>query len=462
LLPYAEWLRESTPNWAQGEPGAGGRVLFLLFGPLSGLKGPDIATAPLHLGLVPLLLASLWLVVRRYAPSGHQRRIDALLIVSAIWWGAGLLLTALQPVFPALHVVLVRHLVAPVAFSVALGAAVSAEAWLELRPSQSIEAAKRYVGLLAALLFVAAMMYVAAGSQGVVTNTLRQEGMIAALTVCVYVLVLGLSLIRPWPRPMGYVLALATALQLMLFFVPIQQRTSWDVVFRDPFGEAVGKTHDRVAFGPRTESAGRLALRTPTIQGFGPRAPKRTAAYLAKSQEDPLMLPMAGVSGFVLALDDVSGAYANLRPQLRLTGVSEWGVGLFDYVPGAQMARMIYEARVVDRFHANDLRSDGPPLIERRVKLSPPEGRPGRPIVRNDDRATYRTVNVYRTDPGVLALAESYYPDWYARVDNSMVRVFPVDGAFRGIEVPAGSREVIFRYLPQSYRWGRVISFASL
>jgi hypothetical protein len=249
---------------------------------------------------------------------------------------------------------------------------------------------------------------------------------------------------------------------LSLFFVPMQPRTAWTDIFAEPFGEAGAAFDQRVSFGPRTESAGRLALNTPTIQGFGPRAPKRTAAYLVAAQEDPLLLPLAGVSGFVLTLDDVHGPYSNLRPHLQILGVSDWGVGLFGYVPGAQMARMIYDGRVVDTFDRRELHSDGPPLIEHNVKFSPPEGRPGRPIVRNDRRPTERVVNVYRTDPGVLALAESYYPDWYARVDSTTVPVFPVDGAFRGIEVPAGSREVTFQYMPESYRWGRVISFASL
>ncbi len=462
LVPYAEWLRESTPVWAQGEAGTGPRAFFLLFGPLSGLSDTDPAATPLHLGIVPVFLASLWVVVRPHVTEGHRRRTDAILIVSMIWLGAGLVVATLQPALPALQVVQVRQLLTPVAFAVAVGAATSAEWWLQLRPSQSIEAAKRYLLVLGTLAALAALSYVGATPRTLTTDALRLEGIVAALTICIFVLVLAITLVRPWPRLMGYALCGTTALQLLLFFVPMQPHTPWSRVFADPFDGAAAEISGRVAFGPRTESAGRLALLVPTIQGFGPRAPERMAAYLLRSREDPLLLPRADVNGFVLNLDDVRGPFGNLRPQLQLAGVSAGGVGLFSYVPGAQPARMIYEARVVERFDPAMVSSQLPPLIERNVTLAKPEGRLGRPLVREDGRPTYRTINVYRTDPGVMALAESYYPDWFARVDEHYERVFPVDGAFRGVEVPAGSREVIVRYAPRSYKWGRAISFAAL
>ncbi len=462
IWPYFEWLGESAQVWTQAESGAGAKSLWLLFGPLAGVGGVDPAETPLHLGLIPIFLASLWFMVQDGVTEGQRRRVDALLLVSAIWLAAGLVVSTVQPVFPAVRVVLLRHLLAPVAFSIALGAAAAGEAWLQLRPADSLAAAKRYVVALSGLIFVGVASYATAAARGMISDALRQDMTVAVITMCLYMLVLCATLVRPWPRLMGYALAVTTAAQLLLFFGPMQPRTPWNEVFADPFGGQAPEVKGRIAFGPRTESAGRLALNSATIQGFGARAPARTAAYLLRAQEDPMLLPRADVSAFVLTLDDMHGPYSNLRPHLKLEGVSEWGVGLFSYVPGAQPARMVYEARVVNGFNAKELSSSGPALLERNVALSPPEGRPGKPIVRNDGRPTYRTVNVYRTDPGVLELAESYYPDWFARVDNEYVRVFPVDGAFRGVEVPAGSREVVIRYVPQSYKWGRVISFAAL
>lgn len=462
IWPYFEWLRESTPVWIPAEEGAGANSLWVLFGPLAGRVGFDPALAPLHLGLIPLALAVLWFMVRPGVTEGQRRRVDALLIVSGIWLAAALVISSIQPLLPALQVVLMRQLLAPVAFSVALAAAASGEAWLQLRPADSLAAAKRYLLLLGGLFFLVALSYFIAAVRAPMSDALRQDVTIAALTMCLYVLVLGATLVRPWPRLMGYALTLATAAQLALFFAPVQPRTPWSRVFADPFDGAGERVEGRVAFGPRTESAGRIALTSPTIQGFGSRAPARTAAYLVRAQEDPMLLPRANVSAFVLALADMRGPFSNLRPQMQLAGVSEWGVGLFAYVPGARPARMIYEARVVPRFNPAKLSSADPPLIEHNVALPAPQGQPGKPIVSDDGRPTFRTVNVYRTDPGILELAESYYPDWFARIDKSFVRVFPVDGAFRGVEIPAGSREVVFRYAPQSYRWGRVISFAAL
>jgi hypothetical protein len=51
---------------------------------------------------------------------------------------------------------------------------------------------------------------------------------------------------------------------------------------------------------------------------------------------------------------------------------------------------------------------------------------------------------------GVLALHDTWYPGWIAEVDGVRAPILRADVLFRGVEVPAGERRVVFRYAPFS------------
>ena len=119
LLPWLEWLRLSRPVWTAADA-PGWIAAGVPFGPLARLDDAVRvrAAASLHTGYVSLLLAGLWIVVRPHAPQGHRRRIDALLIISAIWLCAIVALAALQPSFVFLQPILIRAMLTPVAFEI--------------------------------------------------------------------------------------------------------------------------------------------------------------------------------------------------------------------------------------------------------------------------------------------------------------------------------------------------------
>ena len=72
-------------------------------------------------------------------------------------------------------------------------------------------------------------------------------------------------------------------------------------------------------------------------------------------------------------------------------------------------------------------------------------------------------VSITAPRPGLLVLAEVYYPGWKAWVDDAPADVLRVNHTLRGVAVPAGARRVRFVYEPASVRNGvRVTAITAL
>ena len=72
--------------------------------------------------------------------------------------------------------------------------------------------------------------------------------------------------------------------------------------------------------------------------------------------------------------------------------------------------------------------------------------------------ATRIVVRVETPEPGLLVLTDTYDPEWVVTRDGEAVPIHPTDGLFRGVLVPAGRSELIFRYRPRRFYWGAAIS----
>jgi len=69
-----------------------------------------------------------------------------------------------------------------------------------------------------------------------------------------------------------------------------------------------------------------------------------------------------------------------------------------------------------------------------------------------DDSRVVMTTSA--TEPGVLVLADAYYPGWEADLDGKPTTIYPVDLALRGVLVPPGTHTVTMRYQPGSLEAG--------
>jgi hypothetical protein len=63
--------------------------------------------------------------------------------------------------------------------------------------------------------------------------------------------------------------------------------------------------------------------------------------------------------------------------------------------------------------------------------------------------------------PGLLFVSQSYHPGWRATANGQETEVLRTNGAFQGIQVPAGRSRVELRFDPGSLRSGAVISLAA-
>ncbi|TAK35194.1 MAG: hypothetical protein EPO21_06995 [Chloroflexota bacterium] len=75
-----------------------------------------------------------------------------------------------------------------------------------------------------------------------------------------------------------------------------------------------------------------------------------------------------------------------------------------------------------------------------------------------DLKPTELVVQVDTSAPGLLLLADSYYPGWHAYLDGREVPIHLANSAVRGVDLPAGAHLVSFRYDPFWLRIGLAIS----
>jgi hypothetical protein len=88
-------------------------------------------------------------------------------------------------------------------------------------------------------------------------------------------------------------------------------------------------------------------------------------------------------------------------------------------------------------------------LVHARPPWPEPESEPGPAEVELVEHDFGRArVKVRAQGAGWLVLTDLYYPGWEARVDGKEVRIYPVDVAFRGLPLPPGEHDILFRYNP--------------
>jgi hypothetical protein len=180
-------------------------------------------------------------------------------------------------------------------------------------------------------------------------------------------------------------------------------------------------------------------------------------------------LDFLGVRWFVTpaALDGAQAAVLaehGFRLRTKVTYVSVWER------PAPPLARMVHAVDVVPGADERVARlRAGYPLTERVMVeaplpgldgVSPPE-RAGEALVQAITEQTSVRVRVRTGAPGVLVLADPWYPGWRAHVDGQATEILRVDHGFRGVQLPAGEHEVVFTYHDIGMQVGALLAVAT-
>jgi hypothetical protein len=64
--------------------------------------------------------------------------------------------------------------------------------------------------------------------------------------------------------------------------------------------------------------------------------------------------------------------------------------------------------------------------------------------------------------PGLVVLADTYYPGWHLTIDNMAAPVYRANRLMRAAAVPAGEHTLVYKYDPASFRVGTLISLLGL
>jgi hypothetical protein len=71
-------------------------------------------------------------------------------------------------------------------------------------------------------------------------------------------------------------------------------------------------------------------------------------------------------------------------------------------------------------------------------------------------------LEVSLESPGLVVLADVYYPGWELTIDGRPAPIYPVNRLMRGAALAAGTHHLVYSYAPQSFRLGRVVSILGL
>lgn len=408
-----------------------------------------------HAGIIQLSLLPLWFAVRRYSPAPQRHRIEALLIASA----TGLVLAALvwmplASVFPFSYL-RPEHLLAAGALFMAIAAAAAAEEWLLLDADACKRTLKRLLAIVPASLAAAAIIS-ALGWQSARAHDLHLLGqaLIPAVFFVLTVVLVFVTMLKPSQRLMGYALSVLAVVQALAVFHPGSGYPAFpareELFPRTPFIDALQENSYRAGGSLRLKEWPLTGNLVPQTYAPGGVVLERHQAFFGAAEHQPLLMRRAGSRNFVLTKEDTQGPFAPIRPLLRLKHVLPSGAGIFEDLEAKPRAWLTFEWRPVEAFDPAQLDSALPPLIEGPVPPPVEGGQNAAATVLPESGNTFLRIAVESGKPGVLYLADTWYPGWNARINGKPAAIFPIDGLFRGIHVPEGTSTVEMTYEPRS------------
>ncbi len=466
LLPYAELLREGNAV-DHSYPWAFDNSLLLgLFGPsyyhaITGGDNPLVHV--FFVGVVPLLSLGIWITLRRLVDKPIRHRIESLFFATVFVAAVPVIFRELLPEIHGLRLIHPVYYLAGLSFPLALLVASIVETWLHLNADQC----KRALARMAMLLpfywggLLAVFIYFSRDEAGSITIHWPTFGMFTLVSLAL-ALLFGGTLLYPKPR------ILITGMLLLLVLNIVWSTGSWyprspktDIFPQTDVVRVLQEADARVGGTARMAAWPLLGNQIPTLYSPSTVELNGTRRFLDQVDANPLLQRRAAVGTLLLQKEDIQGEYAPVRADLNIVDVFDSGLVLFRDNGALPRLRMVHEVETSVE-EASRLQLGSLPVVPGAV-LPPLTGSTEDSIRITDvPRNDALDLEVKTGHPGVLIVAEAWYPGWQARVDNVPVPILKVDGALRGVELGAGTHRVSFRYESASLRWGGIISLVFL
>jgi Bacterial membrane protein YfhO len=101
-------------------------------------------------------------------------------------------------------------------------------------------------------------------------------------------------------------------------------------------------------------------------------------------------------------------------------------------------------------------------LSEMRVRLSGKSPKPSEKVQVTYPNPQQAVLEVKLESPGLVVLADIYYPGWKLTIDGKPAQIYRANGVMRGALVDSGPHRLVYTYAPESFRQGLQVSVAAL
>ena len=459
LAPYIEFLQH---GYLENRLPASFELadIAMMLAPVFSANAITVASF-LPSAVVGFLMVPLWLAVRRSANRIRKRRLESFLLATLVLG----CLSVFPPLFraiPGLSHFSVWHFTLSVPLAFGLLAAAAADEWIHLDVDKCKIALKKLIWVLPVFWGMAFLLTLMV-AKGFTASGRIPASFILTAGAAFFLLVLLLTTVF-WPKEKLLIFSLSfiTAALSWFIYTPTAFVTPNDQIFPE--------THFiRTLHGLDSRVAGSVRLLDWPLsphgisQTYSPAGVNLTRSELFMQQAEgrPQLLRLSGAQALLLTKQDIQERYSSLRPMLNIQEVFPSGAILLKDLQAKDRVFVTHTGRKHDGTDAPTIRAAGPPLLEGGVlPESLPDAATGSVVITHESGNTLR-ITATSSRPAVLVVSDSWYPGWQATSGDKSAEVFPVDIAFRGIELSEGTHEIHLKYTPSSLKLGGYISLGA-
>src|SRR5258706_1870851 len=194
------------------------------------------------------------------------------------------------------------------------------------------------------------------------------------------------------------------------------------------------------------------------------RWPYATFLYSANNMPAPALYRVLGVLNVKYIVSFFPREKTGLTLVRHFPQYPSWLYRIEPTVPRAYVVNRATEERdpwkVLERLSSEHFKPLKDVLLDGRVEITPADAFKGEAKIDAYQNQAV-TIRASLNAPGILVLADSYYPGWRAYVDGKDERIYRANLFFRAVKLAAGAHRVEFRYEPWSFRLGLMISLAT-